>query len=344
MIRWNNDYNHGALPEILEALEQTNDTAFGGYGIDTMCEAAAAKIKELCVCDADVHFLVGGTQANFTLIDAALRPYQSPICAVSGHINGHETGAVEATRHKILPLPAKNGKISAEQVEELALGFEASGVQEHITMPKLVYISHPTELGTLYSKEELTALRETCDRHGLYFYLDGARLAYAFGSAENDLSISDIANLTDAFYIGGTKCGALFGEALVIRNDELKPCFRSYIKMNGGMLAKGWLLGLQFYTLFMDGLYFRLGERADRLNAEIKKAFKAKGVECFIENSTNQLFVILTNEQMKLIGEKHIYEFQERIDEERCCVRFCTSWSTAEDEVNVLINDIRELL
>lgn len=344
MIRWNNDYNHGALPEILDALKETNDTAFGGYGIDTMCEAAEDKIRELCACDVDVHFLIGGTQANFTLIDAALRPFQSPVCAVSGHINGHETGAVEATRHKIIAVPGKDGKISAKQVDEIASGFEASGVKEHITMPKLVYISHPSEYGTLYSKEELTALRETCDRHGLYLYLDGARLAYSFGSADNDLSISDIASLTDAFYIGGTKCGALFGEALVIRNDELKPCFRSYIKMNGGMLAKGWLLGLQFYTLFKDGLYFRIGERADKLNADIKKAFMEKGVECFIENSTNQLFVLLTEEQMKLLGEKHIYEYQERVDETHHCVRFCTSWSTVDSDVDVLIDDIKKLL
>lgn len=344
MIRWNNDYNHGALPEILAALEETNNTAFGGYGIDDACNSAAEKIKMLCEADVDVHFLVGGTQTNYTLIDAALRPYQSPVCTVSGHINSHETGAVESTRHKIITVPGYDGKISSSEVEKVASDFAASRVKEHITMPKLVYISQPTEYGTLYSKNELEALRNVCDKYGLYLYLDGARLSYAFGAESNDVSIADISKLTDAFYIGGTKCGALFGEALIIRNNALKTDFRSYIKMNGGMLAKGWLLGLQFDTLFSNGLYFEIGKKADDYAAQIKTAFASKGVKCFIENDTNQLFVILTDEQCEIIGKKHIYEFQERIDDNNCCVRFCTAWSTKADEVNALIADISQML
>lgn len=344
MIRFNNDYNHGAHPAILEALEQHNNESYGGYGLDLWCEKAANTIKELIRCPAAaVHFLVGGTQANYTVIDAALRPWQSVIAANSGHIHVHETGAVEHIGHKIEALPAKNGKITAEQVAAHAELYRTSGVQEHITQPKMVYISYPTEVGTLYSKNELEELRKVCDRYALYLFIDGARMGYGLGSPEADITPADLAELADAFYFGGTKCGALFGEAVVLVHPALQADFRSSIKQNGGMLAKGWLLGLQFYTLFKNGLYFSITKQAVAQAMRIQEAFLCKGLELYTKSPTNQQFVILTNEQAKKLSQKYIFEFQEQIDKDRCCVRFCTSWSTTEQEVEALIADIEKL-
>lgn len=344
MIRFNNDYNHGAHPAILEALTATNDTAFGGYGLDEMCRAAGDEIRKYLDCPgADIHFLVGGTQANFTIISAALRPYQGVISADSGHIHVHETGAVEHCGHKILALPAQNGKITADQIRAKGESYRTSGVQEHITQPKLVYLSHPTEFGTLYSKKELEDIRAVCDEYGLFLFVDGARMGYGLGSPDTDVTLPDLARLTDVFYCGGTKCGALFGEAVVITNPALNTDFRSYIKQNGGMLAKGWLLGLQFYTLFRDGLYFSITKRADELALRLKAAFVKKGIPLYIDSPTNQQFVVLTNQQMERLGEKYVYEFENRIDSDRACVRFCTSWSTTEEEIDSLIADIMAL-
>lgn len=344
MIRWNNDYNRGAHPEVLRAFEETNGTSYGGYGLDEWCEAGAREIKKyLGNVNADVHFMVGGTQVNYTVISAALRPYQGVVSANSGHIHVHETGAVEHIGHKIHALPAENGKITAEQVRKEAENYRVSGVQEHITEPKMVYISYPTEFGTLYTKEELTAISQVCREYNLYLFVDGARMGYGLGSSACDMTMEELAALVDIFYIGGTKCGAMLGEAVVIIREELKDHFRSYIKQNGAMLAKGWILGLQFYTLFRDGLYFRITKEADALALRIKEAFAAKGIPAQLESFTNQQFVIVTQEQMEKLGEKHVYEYQNPLEDGRHCVRFCTSWSTRAEDVDVLIEDIRAL-
>lgn len=344
MIRWNNDYNRGAHPAIIEALSATNNESYGGYGIDTWSEKAAAEIKKyLGDADADVHFLIGGTQVNYTVIAAALCPYQSVISADSGHINVHETGAVENTGHKIQALKSVDAKITAEQIAAEAEAYINSTTQEHITQPKLVYISFPTEYGTIYSKQELEAIREVCDKYSLYLLIDGARLGYGLGSCKCDVTLADIAKYADVFYIGGTKCGALFGEAVVITNDELKIGFRSYMKQNGAMLAKGWLLGLQFYTLFKDGLYLEITKKADEYAMMIKDAFIAKGISPYIESFTNQQFFVLSNAQMEKLGEKHIFEYNEKVDDEHHCVRFCTAWGTKEEDVKVLLEDIAAL-
>lgn len=344
MIRFNNDYNQGAHPEVLEALIQANGESHGGYGLDRWCEKAAEEIKKyIGSADVDIHFLVGGTQTNFTVIAAALRSYQSVISADTGHIQVHETGAVENTGHKIIALPSKDGKITAAQVREQAELYLDSGIKEHITQPKMVYLSFPTEFGTIYSKAELEEISEVCKKYGLFLFIDGARLGYGLGAAEADVTIEDIARLTDVFYCGGTKCGAFFGEAVVITNPALKTDFRSYIKQNGGMLAKGWLMGLQFYALFRDGLYFKITEEADRQAMRIGQAFRRKGIPFYVESPTNQLFVVMENSAAEKLAKKYIYEFEEKIDEDHCCIRFCTSWSTSEEDVEALIRDIAAL-
>ena len=342
MLRWNNDYNHGAHPAVLDALVRTNDESYGGYGIDEWCERAADMIRsQLGGINAEVHFMIGGTQVNYTVIAAALRPYQSVISADCGHIHAHETGAVENTGHKIQTVPAVDGKLTAEGIAAVAESYRISGVQEHITQPKFVFLSNPSEYGTVYSMQELQAIRAVCDEYGLYLYMDGARLGY--GLAASGLTLADIASVVDAFYIGGTKCGALFGEAVVLIHDDLKDNFRSYMKQNGGMLAKGWLLGLQFATLLEDGRYFAITKQAVEQALRIKAAFVEKGVALFLDSMTNQQFVVLSNEQMAQIGAKHIYEYQEQVDETHHCVRFCTSWSTKPEDVDVLIADIMAL-
>lgn len=344
MIRFNNDYNHGAVPEIIEALKETNSEAYGGYGIDEWCDKAKVEIaKYLEAPEAKIHFLVGGTQVNYTAIVSALRPYQSVLCADSGHINVHETGAVENTGHKIETLPAVDGKISAEQIEKAAVDYETSIIPEHITQLKLVYISQPTEYGTIYSKEELTQISDVCKKHGLFLFADGARLGYALGSEENNLSLSDMAKLTDMFTIGGTKCGALFGEALVISNPLLQTDFRSYIKQNGAMLAKGWLLGLQFYTLFKDGLYFNVTKKADELAMKIRDAFHKKNIRSFIESPTNQQFVIVDKAQKTKLAQNFIFEEEAVFDNEHDVIRFCTGWNSTDSEVDALVKEINKL-
>ena len=344
MIRFNNDYNRGAHPAVLEALAAANDQSFCGYGLDEICQKAAKSIHAHLNCPkAQVHFLVGGTQVNFTVIAAALRPWQSVISADSGHIHVHETGAVEHTGHKIHALPHTLGKISAAQIRKEAELFRQSGIREHIAQPKMVYLSYPTEFGTLYSKEELTAISEVCKEYGLYLFADGARMAYGLGSPQADLALADLAALTDAFYIGGTKCGALFGEALVLIHPALQEDFRSSIKQNGGMLAKGWLLGLQFETLFRDGLYFELGKQATAFALEIKDAFAKKGIPAYIESFTNQQFVVLTKEQQEFLAKDFTFEFQEDLGEGRAMVRFCTAWSHTRREIDTLLAAIERM-
>lgn len=344
MICFNNDYHNGAHPAILEVLAQTNEESYGGYGIDEWCDRAAAEIKKYSDCpQADIHFVIGGTQANFTVIAAALRPYQSVICADSGHIHVHETGAVEHTGHKIQTLPGTDGKLTAAQIAEAAEAYRSCDIREHITQPKMVYLSFPTEYGTLYSLKELQDIRHVCQKYDLFLFIDGARLGYGIGSEKNDVTMADLARLTDVFSCGGTKCGALFGEALIITNSRLQPDFRSYMKQNGAMLAKGWLLGLQFYTLFHKGLYFEITKQADRFAMQIKQAFAEKGIPSYIESFTNQQFVILTDSQIKALSQNYIFEYDKKIDDTHASVRFCTSFSTRQEEVDSLLADIRRL-
>lgn len=342
MIRFNNDYSQGAHPVVLEYLAKYNTEAYGGYGLDPWCEKAAGLIKKYIENEAaDVHFLVGGTQTNYVALAAMLRPYQSVISAASGHINVHETGAVENSGHKIQSLPGENGKITASQIEEEVLLFEESPIKEHITKPKAVYISFPTEYGTVYTKKEFEEIYSTCKKHNMYLFIDGARLGY--GLAASDMNIADIAKNCDMFYIGGTKCGLLFGEALIILNEALKEDFRSYIKQNGAMLAKGWLLGLQFYAILEKGTYFAITEKAVKQAARIKEAFNKKGIPSFIESPTNQQFVVLENEKMDILAKNYVFEFQEKTDKNHTCVRFCTAWYTDDRDIDSLVNDIANL-
>lgn len=341
MIRFNNDYNQGVHPAILDAFVKTNTESYGGYGLDEWCEKGADAIKQyLGGKNADIHFLIGGTQVNYTVITAALRSFQGVISADTGHINNHETGAVENTGHKIHARKAVEGKLTAAEIREEAEIYRTSGTKEHITQPKMVFLSFPSEYGTIYSKAELIEIHNVCKEYGLYLFVDGARMGYGLGSSVNDVTLSDLAELSDVFYIGGTKCGAMFGEAVVILNDDLKENFRSYMKQNGAMLAKGWLLGLQFYTLFKDGLYFEITKYADELAMKLKMAFEEKQIPFYIESFTNQQFVILTDDQMKKLEGKYAFEYQGRVDEDHHMVRFCTSWSTRKEDVEALVNDI----
>ncbi len=344
MIRFECDYGEGAHPRIMERMMATNLEQTEGYGLDPHCAQARRRIQEAIQApDADVHFLVGGTQCNTTVIAAALRPWQGVISADTGHINAHETGAVEASGHKILALPSKEGKITAQQVAQTIDNHWRDYNHEHTVQPGMVYLSNPTEYGTLYTKEELTAISQVCRSRKVWLFLDGARLGYALGSEGCDLQLPDYARLCDVFYIGGTKVGALFGEALVITADGLKPDFRYNIKQRGGMLAKGRLLGIQFETLFEDGLYQELGRYADRLAQKIAAAFQAAGCPLLMESRTNQLFPILSKEQQAALGKKYVYSYWEPVDAGHDAVRFCTSWATPQEAVDELIRDIGAL-
>ncbi|HSN58985.1 MAG TPA: aminotransferase class I/II-fold pyridoxal phosphate-dependent enzyme, partial [Clostridiaceae bacterium] len=315
-----------------------------GYSVDPYCEKAREIIKKLCQSDqAEVHFLVGGTQANTIVIESILRPHQGVISAETGHINVHETGAIEATGHKVMTVPSDDGKITADQVKSVYDSHFNDPNREHTVQPGMVYISNPTENGTLYTKEELTKLSETCRSLGLPLFLDGARLGYGLMAEGNDLTIPDIAKLCDVFYIGGTKVGALFGEAVIITDPALQKDFRYMMKQHGGMLAKGRLLGLQFIALLEDGLYFEISEHADKLAAKIKAAFAEKGYPFLYESVTNQQFPIVPEDKLEVLKKKYAYSFWQKVDDQRSAVRFCTSWATREDDVELLLNDIRSL-
>lgn len=341
-ILFTSDYCEGAAPEIIERLTATNMDQTIGYGEDEVCAEARELIKKECGRkDVDVHFLVGGTQTNATVITSILKPYQGVLCAASGHINQHETGAIEHGGHKVLALQPKNGKISAEQIEEYAANhFFNNPDQVHIVQPGMVYISFPTELGTIYSLAELKAIKKVCQKFDMPLFVDGARLGYGLMSDKCDVTLKDLAKIADVFYIGGTKQGALFGEAVVITNDKLKKDFRYCIKQGGGMLAKGRLLGLQFGVLFKDGLYWKLAKHADEQGARIKKAFKAKGYKFLIDSPTNQQFPILTAEQRKAFARKFVFEIWQPLEDGKAGVRFCTSWATKPENVDKLIDFI----
>ena len=344
MIYFNNDYSEGCHQRILDRLQQTNLEQNPGYGLDPHCARAAQLIRQDCGgADVDVHFLVGGTQANLTVIAAALRPYQAVIGAESAHIHVHETGAVEGTGHKVLTVPSADGKLTAAQVEALAGAYQDNSEPEHMVQPKMVYISNPTELGTLYSLEELEQLHEVCRRRGLYFFLDGARLGYGLTAAGGDVTMADLARLCDVFYIGGTKMGALFGEAVVFSDHELSRDFRYMIKRQGGMLAKGRLLGIQFETLFEDGLYYELGRHANRMADKIRTVLQQLQVPLLADSRSNQIFAILPRQAARELGRRIVYTLQEE-REEQTVIRLCTGWATTEENVRILCEELRRIL
>ena len=345
MIYFNNDYSEGCHEKVLQALNATNMEQTMGYGEDAYCAAAAAKIRAKCGReDIAVHFLVGGTQANLTVIDAALRPHQGALGADTAHIHVHETGAVEATGHKVLWVPHHQGKITAQQVRQTIREHYASSSFEHTVQPKLVYISQPTELGTLYTLRELEDLSAACRELGLYLFVDGARLGYGLSARENDVTMQDLARLCDVFYIGGTKVGALFGEAVVICHPALQEDFRYLIKQHGGMLAKGRLLGVQFGVLMDNDLYEQIAARADRLADRLRAALHALDVPFLVESTTNQLFPILPDTVLEELAKTYVFSEQERVDEAHRAVRFCTSWATRPENVEQLCADLQRLL
>jgi threonine aldolase len=315
-----------------------------GYGEDEYCERTRQLIRTLCHCPAaEVQFLVGGTQTNTTLIASVLRPHQGVISADMGHINVHETGAIESTGHKVLAIPSPDGKLRAEQVYKLFSEHWNDGNHEHMVQPGMVYISHPTECGAVYSAAELTELSRVCRECSLPLYMDGARLGYALVAEGNDLGLREVAALCDAFYIGGTKVGALFGEALVIVNDSLKKDFRYAIKQRGGMLAKGRLLGIQFEALLEDGLYFEISKRAVEMATRLRTAFRERGFSFLFESTTNQQFPILPPDAQRRLGDKYVFAHWADLEDGRKAVRFCTSWATKAEDLEALLSDIDSL-
>ena len=341
MIRFECDYAEGAHERILARLTETNYEQTPGYGMDAHCEAARRHIRrEIGVEDADVHFLVGGTQANTIMLASILRPHQGALSATTGHIAVHETGAIEATGHKVLALPSDDGKITAEQVRSEHAAHWSDPSHEHVVQPGLVYLSQPTENGTIYSKSEFASLHAACRDCALPLVVDGARMGYGLAAPGGDLALSDIAALSDMFSIGGTKVGALFGEAVVIVNNALKKDFRYIIKQRGGMLAKGRLLGIQFETLFEDGLYYEVSRHAVEQAMRIRDAFTARGVSFRYDSPTNQQFPILSAAALRKLGEKYSFSHWEKHDEHHDVVRFCTSWATKREHIDMLLDDI----
>ena len=339
MIRFNSDYTEGAHPEILRLLEETNYQQTDGYGTDEWCEKARNLIREACECPgADVHFLVGGTQTNASVIAAVLRPYEGAVSADTGHINVHETGAIEHTGHKVLALPSKDGKISADQVRNCLKEHFASPAFEHTVRPGIVYISYPTEYGTIYSRDELRSLHDVCREYGIPLFIDGARLGYGLACSECDITLPDLARLSDIFYIGGTKVGALFGEAVVVPDPTKLPNFRYMIKQGGGLLAKGRLLGIQFAALFTDDLYMEIGKTAIEAAGRIQAALVRKGYRLWQESPTNQLFIIMENSKLEEFGRKVEYSFWEKYDDSHTVIRLVTDWGTTPEEIEALIS------
>ena len=337
MRYFHNDYNAMCHPAVLKKMQDAEKISMPGYGTDEICRKAAERVRALCNNQSlAVHFLVGGTQTNMTVIDGALRAHQGVLSADSGHINVHETGAVEATGHKVLTLPATDGKINAAQVTAYMENHLSDGDKEHTVQPKMVYISQSTEWGTTYNLQELTELSAACKKYGLYLFADGARLGYALTAKDCDVTLEDLARLTDVFYIGLTKCGALFGEAVVISNPALQEDFRYVIKQHGGMLAKGWLLGLQFEGLFENDLYFEITRNANKQADKLRQTLEELGYKLYIPGKTNQVFPILPAALLDSISGEVTFSPMDWVDEHHRAVRFCTSWATTEEDVNFL--------
>ena len=338
MLYFENDYSEGAHPEMLRRLVETNMEHLTGYGLDGYCEAAKAKIREACRCpEAEVYFLVGGTQTNQTVIDSLLKQYEGVIAAETGHVSVHEAGAIEFTGHKVLTLPQDHGKLRAADLKEYLETFYDDGNYEHMVFPGMVYISHPTEYGTLYTKEELASLSQICRNYDIPLYLDGARLITGLACPENELELSDIARLCDVFYIGGTKAGLLCGEAVVFSGKKAPAHFLTLVKQHGALLAKGRLLGVQFDTLFTDGLYKETGRNAIETAELLRAGLRERGCRFFIDSPTNQIFLILDNAQMEELGKKVVFSFWEKADDTHTIIRFATSWATRREDVEALL-------
>lgn len=341
MYHFQCDYSEGAHPRILELLCKSNLEQTVGYGEDHYC-AEARKIVRNAVGreDVDVHFLVGGTQTNATVISSILRPHQGVLCAASGHINVHETGAIEHGGHKVLTIDSSDGLLSADSIREAVKAHYSEDGPEHVVQPGMVYISFSSEVGTVYNLRQLREISQACREYSLPLFIDGARMGYALASEGCDVTLSDIASLADVFYIGGTKQGALFGEAVVIVNDALKKDFRYFIKQNGGMLAKGRLLGIQFIGLFEDDLYFSLSEHAVSQALKIRDAFRQKGYAFLVDSPSNQQFPILDNETMERLAVDFKFSVWQKIDDGHTAVRFCTSWATETEATDSLVRAI----
>ena len=332
------DYMEGAHPLILQRLAETNLLKSAGYGLDEFSDAAREKIRSACrTPEADIFFLVGGTQTNAVMIDAILRPWQGVIAAQSGHISVHEAGAIESGGHKVLALPHKDGKLSAEEIRNCMESWLQDANHDHMVMPGMVYLSQPTEYGTLYSLAELREISRVCRSYQVPLYLDGARLAYALACPENDVFLPDLGALCDAFYIGGTKCGTLFGEALVIPKHDTVPHLFTMIKQHGALLAKGRIAALQFDVLFTDGLYLDIGRGAIEAAGRIREALVGKGYELAIPSPTNQIFILLTKKQADGLSGKVEMSFMEQMEDGRVMMRIVTSWATSPEETDRLI-------
>lgn len=344
MLYFHNDYNEACHPAVLKKMQENMGQQMGGYGADTACDHAASMIRELCKNEQiAVHFLVGGTQTNLTVIASALRPYQAALGAATAHINVHETGAIEATGHKVIALASDDGKITGTQIRDTMVVHYADEAHEHTPLPKLVYISNPTELGTIYSLSELEDISAACREYNLYLFVDGARLGYGLAAKGNDVTFADLARLTDVFYIGGTKVGAMFGEAVVISNPMIAEDFRYMMKRQGAMLAKGWLIGLQYEALMEDNLYLKIAGHADAMADRIRKVLNQLQYPLLVEGVTNQIFPILPDTLLDKLKEDFTFSEQVRIDESHRAVRFCTSWATTEAAVDALCDALRKL-
>ena len=331
------DYQEGAHPAIMQRLMETNLEHTEGYGTDAYSEAARALIRSACAApNAAVHFLAGGTQTNATVIASMLRSYEGVLAADTGHINVHEAGAVEYTGHRVLALPSKEGKIDAATIDAYVDNFRKDSSWDHMVYPGMVYISQPTEYGTLYSLKELEAIREVCLKYNIRLYVDGARLAYALAADDNDVTLPDLARLTDAFYIGGTKCGALFGEAVVLPDSDVIPHFFTMIKQHGALTAKGRILGIQFETLFTDGLYEKAGRAGIECANALREILRKRGYRFFFETTTNQIFIIVDNERLKQLGEQVVYSTWEPYDADHTVIRLATGWATTMDDIEQL--------
>ncbi len=351
MLNFASDYMDTCRPEILEALANTQGKEYTGYGSDEISERAKEKIRRICNApEADICFLAGGTQANAFVIDTLLESFEGVICASTGHVNVHEAGAIEFTGHKVMPLPMHDGKISAEDIDTYMQSFESDENNSHMVRPGMVYISQPTEYGTLYSRAELEAIHETCKAHHIYLYVDGARLAYGLAAKKNDVTMADLARLTDVFYIGGTKCGAMIGEAIVIpKHDRIKHLM-THIKQHGALLAKGWVAAIQFDTLFTEDnngemLYLTCGKTGVRAADEIRAELQADGYTLYLPNPTNQVFFTIPDDLYHHLCEHARLGFMEKPDADHTIARICTSWATTKEQLEgmkQLLKDARQ--
>lgn len=337
MVSLDCDYNNGCHPAILRRLAETNDKKSKTYGYDEWTESAKAKIREACDDpDAQIRFLVGGTQTNATVIDSLLQSYEGVVAVQTAHINSHEAGAIEFTEHKVITIPGHDGKMDPKELEQYMNEFLDDANSEHSVYPGMVYITFPTELGTLYTKDELTKLYELCQKYHLPLYIDGARLGYGLMSPENDITLPYLAHHCDVFYIGGTKVGALCGEAVVFTHNNAHPHFFNIVKQHGALMAKGRVVGLQFETLFTDNLYFDISKHAIDMAMQMKQIFKEAGYPFLVDSPTNQQFVILPNEELSRLGQNILFETWGKVDPTHTACRFVTSWATTKEEIEEL--------